>query len=67
MNYIKTIKRVKDHKIVIDVPEEFENEDVEVIVLPVGEETSIDKSIMSLSEESFKEWDNDADDRYNDL
>jgi hypothetical protein len=67
MNYIKTIKKIINHKIVIDIPEDFKTDEVEVIVLPVETASGDTESIMKLSEESFKEWDNDADEIYNNL
>ena len=67
MNYIKTIKKIHNHKIVIDIPEDFESEDVEVIVLPLQDENNLNEDIMKLSGDTFKEWDNNADEIYNNL
>lgn len=67
MNYIKIVKKIKNHKFVIDIPEDFKSEDVEVIVLPLQDENALNAGLMSLSEESFKEWDNDADEIYNNI
>lgn len=67
MNYIKTIKKIKNHKLVIDIPEDFGSEDVEVIILPMNMEKDNADSLMKISEESFKEWDNDSDEIYNNL
>lgn len=67
MNYIKTVQKIKNHKLIIDIPEDFKSEEVEVIVLPLNEDDETDKSMMQLSEDSFKEWDNDADSVYDKL
>lgn len=67
MNYIKTTKRIKNHKLIIDIPEEFTSEEVEVIVLPLHDEHLNNEGMMKISEDSFKEWDNDSDNIYNDL
>ena len=67
MNYIKTVKKVKNHKLIIDIPEDFGSVDVEVIILPLQDENIFTEEIMKLSENSFKEWDNNADEIYNTL
>lgn len=67
MNYFKTFKKIKDHKLIIDIPEDFKSEDVEVIVLPRDSNLTDDELIMKVSEESFKEWDNESDEIYNNL
>ncbi len=67
MNYIKTIKKIKNNKLIIDIPKDFKSKDVEVIVLPLIDENDFTESIMKLSENSFREWDNDADEIYNNL
>ncbi|MCC7158191.1 MAG: hypothetical protein IT281_01490 [Ignavibacteria bacterium] len=67
MNYIKTFRKIKNHKLIIDIPEDFKSEDVEVIVLPVNADTESNDSFMKVSEESFKEWDNDSDEIYNNM
>lgn len=67
MEYIKTIRKIKNHKLIIDIPDDFTSEDVEVIVLPLEHDIDNTQNIMKISEESFKEWDNDSDDFYNTL
>jgi len=67
MDYIKTIERIKNHKLTINIPEDFKSEEVEVIVLPHEPETYNTENLMKISEESFKEWDNESDEIYNNL
>lgn len=67
MDYIKTIERIKNHKLTITIPEDFKSEEVEVIVLPYDPETNNTETLMKISEESFKEWDNESDEIYNSL
>lgn len=67
MDYIKTIKRIQNNKIIIDIPKDFKSEEVEVIVLPINDENELSKEFMKVSEDSFKEWDNNADEIYNKL
>lgn len=67
MDYIKTIQRVKNNKVVIDIPEDFISRDVEIIILPADNEREINDRIMKVSEQSFNEWDNPEDEVYNTL
>jgi len=67
MNYIKTVRKIKDKKLIIDIPDDFESEEVEVIVLPLYHYKTEDEDLMKVSEPSFREWDNDADEIYNSL
>ncbi|MBZ0203057.1 MAG: hypothetical protein K8I03_08590 [Ignavibacteria bacterium] len=67
MNYIKTFRKIKDHKLIIDIPEDFKSENVEVIVLSMNADIESNGSFMKVSEESFKEWDNDSDEIYNNM
>jgi hypothetical protein len=67
MEYIKTRQRVKNHKIIIDIPENFKSKEVDVIILPVNDEKKFTENIMKLSEDSFREWDNKEDEIYNTL
>ncbi|MBK8550454.1 MAG: hypothetical protein IPL53_05070 [Ignavibacteria bacterium] len=67
MDYIKTRQRVKDHKVIIDIPDDFKSEEVDVIILPIDNEKNFTENIMKLSEDSFKEWDNEEDEIYNSL
>lgn len=67
MNFIKTIRKIKNHKLIIDIPDDFTSEDVEVIVLHLEHDADNAQNVMKISEGSFKEWDNDSDDFYNSL
>lgn len=67
MDYIKTIERIKNHKLTINIPKDFKSEEVEVIVLPHDPENTNTENLMKISEESFKEWDNESDEIYNSL
>lgn len=65
MDYIKTRQRVKDNKIVVDKPDDFISNDVEIIILPANDERELNYNLMKVSEQSFKEWDNSEDEIYN--
>ena len=70
MNVVKQIKKVKNHKVEITLPEDFDNKEVEIIVseLVLNNDVSEKKLWSRLSEMSIKKlWDNREDDVYNDL
>ncbi|MBI5633135.1 MAG: hypothetical protein HZA15_06625 [Nitrospirae bacterium] len=48
MQAIREIKSVKGKKIIIDLPEDFRDQKVEVIVLPFAEETEKKRNLNSL-------------------
>ncbi len=35
MDTIREIKKVKNHQVLIDLPEDYENEEIEIIILPL--------------------------------
>lgn len=68
MNAIRQIVEVKDHKINIELPENFNADKVEVIIFPVDEEEELyyvseeEKNLMrerlkNTKEEDFESWD----------
>ncbi|MBF8457758.1 hypothetical protein IV494_11265 [Kaistella sp. G5-32] len=67
MNAIRQIVEVKDHKINIELPENFNADKVEVIIFPVDEEelyyvSEEEKNLMrerlkNINEEDFESWD----------
>lgn len=67
MEYIKTRQKIKNHKITIDIPENFKSKEVDVIILPIDDEKNFTENIMKLSEDTFKEWDNEEDEIYNSI
>ena len=67
MDFIRTKKKIENKKIILDIPEEFKARDVEIIILPLDNDTEINNQIMKVSEKSFNEWDNDDDEIDNSL
>ncbi len=67
MDYLKIRQKIKNNKLSIHIPENFKSKEVDVIIFPVDDETNFTKNIMHLSENSFKEWDNEEDEIYNSL
>ncbi len=65
MDFIKTKQRIRNKRVVVNIPEDFKSQNVEIIILPLSEENNINEEIMKLSEQSFNEWDNEEDEIYN--
>ena len=47
MQVIREIKKIKDKKIVVDIPEDFQGKKVEIIILPVAHKNK--KRLLKLS------------------
>ena len=54
MDYVRLIKRIEDNTITIELPENYKNKEVEILVLPF-EETGKNKSTKRRPFESLKE------------
>jgi len=67
MDYIKTTQKIKDNKVIVDIPEDFKSKNVEIIILPIFDEDNLNEAIMRVSEKSFQKWDNKEDEIYNTL
>ena len=67
MDYIKTRQKIKNNKVIIEIPEDFKSENVEIIILPIYDDDNLKEAVMKVSEKSFQEWDNKEDEIYNTL
>lgn len=57
MKAIRQIKKITDHKIIIDLPKSFKSKEVEIIVLPLEDNKVAVVETMLLSEPSLgKDW-----------
>ena len=67
MEAIREIKKLKGHKVTIDLPEEFSGLEIEVIVLPLVSKSSSRKESFEslfLSESALKkDWNKPSEDK----
>ena len=67
MKALRKITKVKDKRLVINLPDDFNEDQVEVIIMPVNEEDENDFWTKA-SESSLDEiWNNTSDDEYEKL
>ena len=67
MKALRKITKVKDKRLVINLPDDFNEDQVEVIIMPVNEEDENDFWTKP-SESSLAEiWNNTSDDEYEKL
>jgi hypothetical protein len=58
MEAIREVKKIIDHKIVVDLPKSFKGKEVEVIILPLNHSKPAINETMLLSEAVLrKDWD----------
>ncbi|MCY7362524.1 MAG: hypothetical protein LH629_10745 [Ignavibacteria bacterium] len=68
MDFIKTTQRIQNKRVIVNIPEDFISENVEVIILPlITDDNNFTQEIMKVSEKSFQEWDNKEDEIYDTL
>jgi hypothetical protein len=66
MNAIRKISKIVDKKVIVDIPEDFSEENVEIIILPYTEKEQ--DFFAAASGSSLKNiWDNQEDDVYEKL
>ena len=65
MDLFKVIKKVNNRQLIVDLPEKFDSKEVEVTVIAKDQDELT--NLTQLSEESFNDWDNEADEIYNDI
>jgi hypothetical protein len=64
MEAIREVKKIIDHKVIVDLPESFRGKEVEVIILPINQSQSSVGETMLLSEASLrKDWDLSEEDK----
>jgi len=68
MDFIKTTQRIQNKRVIVNIPEDFISENVEVIILPLlTDDNNFTQEIMKVSEKSFQGWDNKEDEIYDTL
>jgi len=68
MDFIKTTQRIQNKRVIVNIPEDFISENVEVIILPLlTDDNNFTQEITKVSEKSFQEWDNKEDEIYDTL
>ena len=67
MKAIRKITKVKDKRLVIDLPDDFNEDQVEVIIMPIDDQYE-DDYWSKVSESSLEDiWNNTSDDEYEKL
>ena len=67
MKALRKITKVKDKRLVIDLPEDFNEDEVEVIIMPIYDQNEND-FWSKVSESSLDDiWNNTSDDEYGKL
>ena len=67
MKALRKITKVKDKRLVIDLPDDFNEDQVEVIIMPIDDQYE-DAYWSKVSESSLEDiWNNTSDDEYEKL